>query len=117
MKNRWCAGGDQWSKIKSKRKHQLFLYLGKYWCSTEVDAFGNHVNKAGNLGFCGFCENPACGCGCNAAGKNIGVVHNSNNKVNNDDGKTNAGTKIEKDTTETMPIAADVDDFDIRNIE
>ncbi len=83
---------------------------------TEVDAFGNHVNGKGNLGFCGFCENPACGCGCNAAGKNTAAVDNGISNVNNDDGKTNANTKIvTKVTTEKIPIA-DVDYFDIRNI-
>jgi len=38
---------------------------GKYWCSTMTDRNGNHVNGQGNYGFCGFCENSACGCGCN----------------------------------------------------
>ena len=32
-----------------------------------MDENENHVNKPENLGFCGFCENAACGCGCNAA--------------------------------------------------
>jgi len=37
---------------------------GKYWCSTMTDRNGNHVNGQGNYGFCGFCDNSACGCGC-----------------------------------------------------
>jgi len=37
---------------------------GKYWCSTKTDRYNNHVNGKGNYGFCGFCDNSACGCGC-----------------------------------------------------
>ena len=29
-----------------------------------TDRNGNHVNGQGKYGFCGFCDNAACGCGC-----------------------------------------------------
>lgn len=38
-------------------------HYGKYWCSTKTDRFDNHVNGQGHIGFCGFCKQPACGCG------------------------------------------------------
>ena len=43
---------------------QRLFCLGKYWCSTKTDSNGNHINNQGHYGFCGFCEQPACGCGC-----------------------------------------------------
>ena len=50
----------------------LMFFSGKYWCSTKTDRYGNHVNGQGNYGFCGFCDNPVCGCGCGIdARKNI----------------------------------------------
>lgn len=44
---------------------------GKYWCSTKVDRNGNHINGRGHYGFCGFCDQPECGCtNCQFQGKN-----------------------------------------------
>merc|ERR1711970_856255 len=39
-------------------------HYGKYWCSTRTDRFGNHVSGGRHFGFCGFCDQPGCRCGC-----------------------------------------------------
>ena len=87
------------------------------------------MNKAGNLGFCGFCENSACGCGCNSNLPPTRITTtivtnnpiNTNANVNNNNPViTNVSGRIEESTTEAIldeaPVA-DIDDFDIRVIE
>jgi len=47
---------------------------GTTWCSTKVDASGNHVNNEGNYGFCGEdCNIPR-----DVSGEGFGEVFDTN---------------------------------------